>query len=71
MQRIRVTWLLAFVVLAVAGFVLSVALDHQADWGNPQQAVANISRIIFLLSAVGTVLTAIVLLARRFRGSAR
>lgn len=68
MQRIRATWLLAFVVVGVVGYVLSVTLDQQAAWGNPQQAVANISRIIFLLCAFGTVFTAIVLLVRRFRG---
>jgi len=53
-------------VLAAVFFGLSALLDQHGNWGDPGQAVANTSWILFLLSAL-----AFLVLAVRFALSGR
>jgi cytochrome c biogenesis factor len=62
----RGTVLLLLGVLAAVLFGLSALLDQHGNWGDPGQAVANTSWILFLLSAL-----AFLVLAVRFALSGR
>jgi hypothetical protein len=42
----------ALLGIAVVAFVAAAALDQQSNWGNPRQAAANVSWIVFVLCAV-------------------
>jgi hypothetical protein len=55
----RGTVLLRLGVLAAVFFGLAVLLDEHGNWGDPQQAVANTSWILFLLSALAFLVLAV------------
>jgi hypothetical protein len=55
----RGTVLLMLGVLAAVFFGLSALLDEHGNWGDPGQAVANSSWILFLLSALAFVVLAV------------
>jgi hypothetical protein len=66
----RGTMLLGLGVLAAVFFGLAVLLDEHGTWGDPQQAVANTSWILFLLSALAFLVLAVrfALAGRKQRG---
>lgn len=45
----------------------SAVLDKGADWGDPQQAAANVLWIVFLLSALALIVVGITMLSRKGR----
>ena len=55
----RGTVLLMLGVLAAVFFGLAVLLDEHGTWGDPGQAVANSSWILFLVSALALVVLAV------------
>lgn len=55
-------------VIAVAGFVVAGVFDQQKGWNHPGQATANVAWILMLLAILGFVVTASVLVIRRFLG---
>ena len=55
----RGTVLLMLGVLTAVFFGLSVLLDEHGNWGDPGQAVANTSWILFLLSALAFLVLAV------------
>jgi hypothetical membrane protein len=62
--------LLTLLAVAAVCFVSAGIFDHHADWNDPRQFVANLSWIVFLLSALSAIVVGVRLAVRRGRTAA-